>query len=259
MGRQRGFTLVELLVVIAIIALLMAILMPALNRAREQGKRAACLNNCKQLTLAWGLYADDNDDNIVNGNTSLDGDPAGGFNKDDDCWVYWPGQNAPEIDRIQGIKDGLLYKYCPNTKLYKCPTGIRGEVVTYAIVDAMNGYNAIPGAEGQVVRSRAKIRQSGLRALFLDEGRLSPASWTIWYDQERWWDQITARHGDGTNFSFVDGHCDYWKWNDPRTLEIAEMDYDDWQNTGRHGSLSSPSGNPDLPKVQKAVWGKLGY
>jgi len=62
-----GFTLVELLVVIAIIAILMAILLPALNRAREQGKRIVCLNNLKQLTLAWILYADDNDGKIVNG------------------------------------------------------------------------------------------------------------------------------------------------------------------------------------------------
>jgi len=53
MKRYNGFTLIELLVVIAIIAVLMAILMPALNRAREQGKRAACLSNLKQLQLAW--------------------------------------------------------------------------------------------------------------------------------------------------------------------------------------------------------------
>ncbi|MHC4435583.1 MAG: type II secretion system protein [Planctomycetota bacterium] len=65
MSRLRAFTLIELLVVIAIIALLMAILMPTLKRAREQGQRAVCLGNLKQLGLAWILYADDNDDRLV--------------------------------------------------------------------------------------------------------------------------------------------------------------------------------------------------
>ncbi len=254
MHNSKGFTLVELLVVIAIIAILMAILMPALSRAREQGKRAACLNNCKQLVLAWNLYADDNDDRIVNGNTSL-----GGHNKDGSCWVYWPGRGATEKARIEGLKKGLLFEYCPNVKLYKCPTGIRGEVVTYAIVDAMNGYDAIPGAAGQIIKSRRQIRQPGKRAVFIDEGKLSPSSWTVWYNQEKWWDQITARHGNGTNFSFADGHSEYWKWKDPRTLEVARMDYDKWQGSGRFGPLAHSPGNPDLHKVQRAVWGKLGY
>ena len=64
MRNKQAFTLIELLVVIAIIAVLMAVLMPALNRAREQGKRAVCLNKLKQLSLAWILYADENDDNL---------------------------------------------------------------------------------------------------------------------------------------------------------------------------------------------------
>ena len=68
MNKQRGFTLIELLVVIVVIALLMAILMPALQRAREQGKRVACLNNLKQLTIAWIMYADDNDGKICAAN-----------------------------------------------------------------------------------------------------------------------------------------------------------------------------------------------
>ncbi|MHC4240804.1 MAG: type II secretion system protein [Planctomycetota bacterium] len=253
-GGSRGFTLIELLVVIAIIAVLMAILMPALNRVKEQGKRAACLSNVKQMGLAWIMYADDNDSRIVNGNTS-----TGGHNKDGTCWVYWSGRDASEEQRINGIARGLLYEYCPNLKLYKCPTGIRGEVVTYAIVDSMNGYDVITGAEGQIVKNREQIRRPSERAVFLDEGRLSPASWTVWYDLERWWDQITARHGDGTNLSFVDGHSEYWKWKDPRTLEICKSDYDFWQGTGRNGEMSISEGNEDLHNVQRAVWGKLGY
>ena len=63
-GSQEAFTLIELLVVIAIIAVLMSILMPALNRAREQGRRAVCLSHLKTLTLGWMMYADENDDRI---------------------------------------------------------------------------------------------------------------------------------------------------------------------------------------------------
>jgi len=81
MARRKGFTLIELLVVIAMIALLMAILMPALNRAREQGRRAVCLNHLKTLTLGWMMYADENDDRIVNGE------------------AYWNPSGAPLLGR----------------------------------------------------------------------------------------------------------------------------------------------------------------
>ena len=132
---------------------------------------------------------------------------------------------------MRGLQGRTAVPLLPEVKLFKCPTGVRGEVVTYAITDAMNGYYCIPGTKEQIKTAANPDPQADMRIVFLDEGRLSPNSWTIWYDQERWWDQITARHGDGTNFGFADGHADYWKWKDPRTLEVAKMDYDHWQNS----------------------------
>lgn len=67
MERREGFTLIELLVVVAIITGLMAVLLPALHRVREYGKRAVCFGNLKQLQLAWTMYADDNEGKVVNG------------------------------------------------------------------------------------------------------------------------------------------------------------------------------------------------
>jgi prepilin-type N-terminal cleavage/methylation domain-containing protein len=64
----RGFSLIELLVVIAIIAVLAALLLPAIARSKEQGQRTACLNNTRQLMLAWIMYADDNDGRLVPNN-----------------------------------------------------------------------------------------------------------------------------------------------------------------------------------------------
>ena len=159
MKRSKGFTLIELLVVIAIIALLMAILMPALNRAREQGKRIVCEHNLKSLTLAWSMYADDNDDKIVNG--------AGGFhytgggsshtpdgtaaNIVERAWVgkgwgdNWNNSNAgntgamTEERQQQAVREGALWPVANNMDIYKCPTGKRNEYVTYSAVDAANG------------------------------------------------------------------------------------------------------------------------
>ena len=246
MLEKRGFTLIELLVVVAIIALLMAILIPTLNRAREQGKRAACLSNLKQLTLGWIMYADDNDDKIVCASTNLK-----------EGWVRWVVRTAPEEEKIHGVRSGLFYPYCPVLKLYKCPTGLRGEVVTYAIMDRMNGYTGIPGTRNLMVYRRMQIKRPIERAVFLDEGFLTSNSYTVWYEKEEWFDPPPVRHGDGTNFSFADGHSEYWKWRDKRTLEWnAQAVIPPY--THRCFSGIQP-GNPDLHRVQRAVWGKLGY
>jgi prepilin-type N-terminal cleavage/methylation domain-containing protein/prepilin-type processing-associated H-X9-DG protein len=238
MYEQHGFTLIELLVVIAIIAILMAILMPALHRAREQGKRTVCLNNLRQLTLAWIMYADDNDGKIC----------AANIGHSDYGWVAPMDVSDTIESQIAAMQRGMLYNYCSNLKLYKCPTGIRGEMRTYSIVSSMNT-NIGDSWKGKVFKNKTEILRPSERIVFVDEGRISNYAFSIYHKEPRWRDRPPLRHGNGTNFSFADGHSDYWKWKDPLTVKFGnEETVDDRQ-----------PGNPDLVKVQKGVWGELGY
>lgn len=258
MTNRKGFTLIELLVVIAIIALLLSILMPALHRAREQGKRVVCLSNLKQLTLAWIMYADENDDKIVNG--------MGGVDRTDEkawvgkCWAgdYSSGGQLPEREQIRAIRDGALFPYCKDESLYRCPTGYRGEMLTYAIMDSMNGM-AREGTKkpGVWIKLRTDITQPVYRAVFIDEGWVTPDSFAVHYVQEQWWDDPPVRHGDGTTLSFADGHADYWKWKGIDTIRMGRQR--ERGHPGNHYSPTSQAGYEDLYNVQKATWGGLGY
>jgi prepilin-type N-terminal cleavage/methylation domain-containing protein/prepilin-type processing-associated H-X9-DG protein len=250
MGR-RGFTLIELLVVIAIIAILMAVLMPALQRAREQGKRAACLSNVKQFGISWVLYADENDQKIVNSCTIENSE--GHTDSLEPCWMYFHSDWNTQ-QRIDGIRNGAMWPYVNQLNIYKCPTGIRGEVNTYAIVDCMNGAMvSIPNIpKGVYIKRKSDIKRPGERIVFLDEGKTSVQSWTIWYDRPSWWDLPPVRHGAGTNLSFADGHAEYWKWQDQRTLKVSRQE-GNWQ------SLVNLPDNPDIPRLQRGAWGQLGY
>ena len=150
-GRARGFTLIELLVVIAIIAILAGILLPVLAQAQKRAQAIHCLNNEHQLSLAWLMYANDNQDNLVpnrglNGATGViySGDPRieaqlqpGGANAD-----WCPGDlqglngspNQPDVtpgSKYPGgsiyswwIMTGLLYPYINNFNIFKCPADL---------------------------------------------------------------------------------------------------------------------------------------
>jgi prepilin-type processing-associated H-X9-DG protein len=102
------------------------------------------------------------------------------------------------------------------------------------------------------IKNKMKILRPGERIVYVDEGKTSPQSWTIWYDRESWWDRPPVRHGHGTNFSFADGHAEYWKWEDIRTVQYA-------LDPANNASLASASGNRDIQRVQRGAWGGLGY
>lgn len=237
--------MIELLVVIAIIAILMAILLPSLSKAREAGKRAVCLNNMRQLTLAWNMYADENNGKIVNSCYYI--------GPQEPLWVAPDWSMSDPAEEIEAIKAGALYPYCKNVKLYKCPTGVRGEMRTYSIFGAMNGVN---DGGGTLLKNREQIGRPSERGVFVDEGMITPGSYTVDYLNERWWDWPPVRHSNGNTFSFADGHSEYWKWKDPRTVKIGKMCTKD---NAMGGAFKPSPGNQDLHKVTRAAWGKLGY
>jgi prepilin-type N-terminal cleavage/methylation domain-containing protein/prepilin-type processing-associated H-X9-DG protein len=279
MYKRRGFTLIELLVVIAIIALLMAILMPALRRATEAGKRAACLSNLKQLMLAWSMYADANEDKIVNGapawSQALEGEPAvapttgpARFNHINELpWVgdcvdtdgYTTGELLPEDQQMVAIETGALWPYLKDLGLYKCPTGYRGALLTYSIVDSMNGWGEgrTDASVARIYKVKTQIRTPSEKIVFVDEGFMTPDSYAVFYDgtPDVWWDSPMVRHGDGATYGFADGHSEHRMWRGKDTVKIGKRQ--DQQHTSNEPA-TTPDGKRDLYMVQKGVWGQLG-
>ncbi len=271
-----GFTLVELLVVISIIALLMAVLLPALSRAREQGKRAVCFNYQRQLTVAWMMYADDNADKIVNGDveeygqwneppcTGFGGECApGGFHYGEKPWVLcdwtpppcWPAGTVLTVEQKKSqVSKGAFFRFIKDIKVLKCPRGNADEVRTYSFVDSMNVINTNVmnvGAGAIVIKNRVQIRKPFERFVFIENGGSLSGSggswggWTAYVNTDKWWDLPSLRHGDGTTFSFADGHTEYRKWLDPTTLDDIKKDI-----TGQ----PRPN-NQDIRWTQVGVWG----
>jgi len=219
--RRKGFTLVELLVVIGIIALLIAILMPALSRAREQTQRVSCLSNLRQLGTAMMMYVQDNKGRF----------PAAGVGVMDEDWIYWhAGRNRDEAPLVR-YHGGKFIE-----KLYRCPSDVienrrtmtPGLDFSYTINWNIAWYPG-RGLPPEIYPPKVTtIVNPSNKILFIDESweTIDDACWAPenWFGDTQ--NMLSIRHdkqaekaknispdevlraGRG-NVAFADGHCDY--------------------------------------------------
>ena len=234
-ARRSGFTLIELLVVIAIIAILAAMLMPALSKAKCKAQGIACMNNQKQLTLAWIMYADDNQDR-------LPPNASGSGNFLQHGWVEgWLDFNAGNQDNtnIQYLVDAKIGPYTKSVGIYKCPADIyqcavRGGALMPRVRSvSMNSFVGVLPSEGYGARQTppcyeyhklSDIRHPSPSGLwvFVDEHPDSiNDGWLTdgWPGGGGWGDLPASYHCGACGIGFADGHAEVHKWRDEATLE----------------------------------------
>jgi prepilin-type N-terminal cleavage/methylation domain-containing protein len=194
--KRKGFTLIELLVVIAIIAILMAILMPALNAVKEQAASINCRSNVKQLTLAWIMYKDENDDKLVNGHT---GGPGS------DTWVTM---------------------HCPSDKRSN-KTHFQYAFRTYSIAGGMNGVAQTGGWQIMPCINYSDIDNPATKYVFLaelDKRGYNRGSWVMNPKSREWVDPFAIWHKRNTStLGWADGHVDMQRWLGQGLIEWNEQ------------------------------------
>lgn len=277
MKLRRGFTIIDCIVATACVALVLMTTGAVGRSGRERAKRAVCLNNLKQLTEAWRQFADDHRGSLINGAGGITRSSGGVIQEPwvGRCWSssYQAGGQAPESLQAMEIREGSLWPYAQDLKIYRCPSGYPGEMLNYSIVDGMNGLSrtgTTTVAEGRTVGRRigdtvvwvqnlSEIISPGPaeRMVFIDEGWITPDSYNTHYQWEAWWDDPPVRHNDGMTASFADGHAEYWQWQGADTIEWGH--YSERRHVSNNRSPETTKGFEDLHRLQRAVWGRLGY
>ncbi len=243
---QKGFTLIELLVVIAIIAILAAMLLPALSKAKLKAMEGVCLSNQKQLALAWTMYNGDNRDRVVGFNTIYDnGLPwrydAGNLKTQPNIPAQY--MNTSMQDRLlleEGYKEGGLFQYAPNVNVLHCPADLRqrsrypgsGPTGTFA----WGSYSGVCTLHGEAaatlqIYKDTDIKHLSDRYLWVEENDPrgeNEGSWFInpgtptAFANASFVDSVAAWHGGKTTtFSFADGHVAAHTWLDAATIAYA--------------------------------------
>ena len=286
-GGKVSFTLIELLVVVAIIAILAAILLPVLARARSKGEAVACMNNLRQLQVAWHLYALDYNDTLppnwyadygpvwVNGVLDYNGANPDNTNV---LLLVGKGINARGLDCA--IMGGSIGPYSRSPAIYKCP-GDKSYVIfngqqyprvrSYQMNEYLGEYQNGGTIDDPYYKflKLSDFETHGAPAttfVFLDVhedsiegGTFQPPRPHLGFPKsDTQWNQFpAARHGGAGVFSFGDGHGELHRWLDPRTRVPVTRTilYGVWHGLVADGRQTN---NPDVWWVEDRA-GTLGW
>ncbi len=270
--RLSSFTLIELLVVIAIIAILAAILLPVLDKAKQRGITIQCIDNYKQLQTCYIMYIQDNNDEF----------PLNFVNDPPQNWILGHAQSDYTTTNIQ---DGVLFQYNRQVKIYACPANTKMITVTSpppgsgfvpnelvpqtrtCSINYMMGGNSASLATGPWTETRAitfesywKLNQlstASISGLFvfdeeaqatLDDGEFGVYPLVDGTLQVNiWWNLPANRHNDGAVFGFMDGHVERWQWQGP--VVPANQN----NGTGTAGGDFPGGSSDDLYRVESAA------